>query len=171
MNLYEEIIAIEPELAGRIILAVREWNPNASFVNEKLIENTWDNSKGLELPTAAQVVTAWSKLKAKETSKSAGKLALEKALNDGYVSGPLPSLQGKTLKLKVTEASAVALNLRVSQIREAIEQGVLQKDKDYTFVWDFDGKRVDLSLVDFFSLILPFGMACENVMALERAAQ
>jgi hypothetical protein len=168
MNLYEEIISIEPELAGRIILAVREWNPNASFVNEKLIENTWDNSKGLELPTAAQVVTAWGQLKAKTSSKSAALIALEQAVVAGFTSAPLPSLSGKTLKLKVTEASAMALNLRASQLREALTQGV-KTESDTTFVWDYSGNKVTLSIADFFSMVLPFGAACEHVMELQRA--
>lgn len=168
MNLYEQIIAIEPELQGRIILAAKEWNPNASFVNEKLIEGSWDNSNGIPLPTATQIVTAWGVIKGKEAIKNQARENYNQLVAQGFVSVPLQSLNGKTVRLEVTKQSALMFNLRVSQLREAISQGVLNMETDYTTLWDYDSKEITLSLVDFFSITLPFSQVVEQALKLER---
>jgi hypothetical protein len=168
MNLYEQIIAIEPELKGQIIIAVKQINPNASFINECLIEETWDTSLGIPLPTAQEVVTAWSNLKIIQAQKSDARKQYEQLIASGFTSFPLPSLQGKSLRLKVTTESAIMVNLRVSQLREAITQGFVNQDTDFTKVWDYDGKSTQLSVKDFFSIVIPFSMIVERVLDLER---
>ena len=167
-NLYEQIIAIDPSIQGQIVLAIKEWNPNANFVNEKLIEDSWDHSLGIELPTAVQVVTAWNTLKARQTQKSDIRKQYDQLIASGFTSSPLPSLQGKTVRLKVTTESAIMVNLRVSQLREAITQGLVNENSDYTKVWDYDGKPTQLSVKDFFSIVIPFSMIVERVLDLER---
>lgn len=171
MNLYQQIIAIEPEISGQIILALKKWNPSASFVNEKLIEESWDHSTGIGIPTAQELIEAWKEYKLLESSKNQSLKNYNTFLSKAFVSEHLPSLNGSTIKLSVTIQSAILFNLRVSQVQFGISTGKINPNSDYVELFDFNNQKKTLSVNDFLSIVLPFAQVADQAYALSKQIQ